>query len=118
MPIQEIEKRILEEAEAEASKIKKEAEEDVQRLERFHAQKKEEVKTEILQNAQKKAEEIRRSCLVPARLKAKKALLEEKQKIIGQIYKEVQKEKKLSAAEISRIREGTEVKAAAILFGA
>ena len=117
MSIQEIENRIIAEAEAEASKIKREAEAKIQQLESVHAQKKEEVKNELMQEAQRKAEEVKKSYLIPARLKARKALLEEKQKILGEIYSEIKKEKKLSAAEISIIREGTEVKAAHILFG-
>ena len=117
MPIQEIENRIIAGAETEASKIKKEAEAKIQQLERMHAQKKEEVKNELMRKAQRKAEEVKKSYLIPARLKARKALLEEKQKILGKIYNEIKKEKKLSAAEISKIREETEVKAAHILFG-
>ena len=116
MSIQEIERRIIAEAEAEASKIKREAEVKIQQLERGHAQKKEEVKNELMREAQRKAEEVKKSYLIPARLKARKALLEEKQKILGEIYNEIKNEKKLSAAEISRIREETEVKAAHILF--
>ena len=118
MSIQEIEKSILEEAEAQASKIKHEAEVKTQQLEKVEAQKKEKVKAEMLREAQRKTEEVKRSYLVPARLKAQKKLLEEKQKILGGIYEEIKKEKKLSAAEISKIREETEVKAAHLLFGA
>lgn len=117
MSIEEIEKRIIAEAEAEASKIRKEAEAKIEQLKVVHAKQKEEIKAEIMREANRKAEEIKRLYLVPARLKAKKAALEEKQKILGEIYREIQKEKKLSAAEISKIREETEVKAAEILFG-
>ncbi|KPJ66424.1 hypothetical protein AMJ44_08405 [candidate division WOR-1 bacterium DG_54_3] len=116
MSIQEIEKRIMAEAAAEASKIKKEAETKIQQLERMHAQKKEEVKNALMREAQRKAEEVKKSYLIPARLKARKVLLEEKQRILGAIYNEIKKERKLSAAEISKIREETEVKAAHILF--
>jgi V/A-type H+-transporting ATPase subunit E len=117
MSIQEIEKRIVQEAEAEAAKIKKEAEEKLRQLEKVHAHKKEEVRARLMREAQHKAEELKKSYLVPARLKARKALLEEKQKILGRIYHEIKREKKLSAAEISKIREESEVKAAHILFG-
>ncbi|MEE8637459.1 MAG: hypothetical protein V3T21_00245 [Candidatus Margulisiibacteriota bacterium] len=118
MSIQEIEKRIIKEAEAEASKIKKDAQEKIQQLEKVHAQKKEEIRAGLTREAQHKAEEVKKSYLVPARLKARKALLEEKQKILGKIYNEIKREKKLSAAEIGKIREESEIKAAHILFGA
>jgi vacuolar-type H+-ATPase subunit E/Vma4 len=118
MTIQEIEKRITEDAEAEASKTRKEAEANLQHFEKAHVQKKEEVRLEIMREAQHKAEDAKRSHLVPARLKARKAILEEKQKILIGIYTEIQKEKNLSAAEIAKVREETEVAAANILFGA
>lgn len=118
MSIQEIEKRITEDAEAEASKIKNEAESDLQRFEKAHAQTKEEAREEIMRESRQKAEDAKRSLLVPARLKARKAILEEKQNILKEIYAEIQKEKDLSAAEMAKIREETEIAAANILFGA
>lgn len=117
MSIQEIEKRIIKEAEAEASKIKKEAEEKIRQLEKVHAQKKEEIRAGLMRKAQRKAEELKKSYLVPARLKARKDLLEEKQRILSNIYNEIKKEKRLSAAEIGKVREESEIKAAHILFG-
>ncbi len=117
MSIQEIEKSIIEEAKDEAFKIEKEAEKSIQQLEKVHQQKKAELEAEISKETMRKAAEVKRSYLVPARLKAKKALLEEKQKIIGKIYHEIKRNKKLSAAEISKIREETEVKAGSVLFG-
>jgi V/A-type H+-transporting ATPase subunit E len=118
MAIAEIEKSITQEARTEASRIKLEAENSIRQLEKFHAEKKEEVKSAVLKEARRRAEEVKRSHIVPARLKAKKALLEEKQRILGKIYTEVKKSKKLSDAGISKLREETEVKAAAKLFGA
>lgn len=117
MSIQEIEKRITEDAEAESSKIIIEAEANLRQLEKIHAQKKEEVRTEIMREARRMAEEAERSLLVPARLKARKAVLEEKQNILRGIYEEIQKEKDLSAAETAKIREESEIPAAKILFG-
>jgi vacuolar-type H+-ATPase subunit E/Vma4 len=117
MSIWEIEKRIMEKAAAEAENMKAECEHSVEQLEKVHAEKKEEVKSEILEGAKRKAEVAERSHLVPARLAARKALLEEKQKVLSGIYKEIKKGKKLSPAEMGRIREQTEVKAAGILFG-
>jgi vacuolar-type H+-ATPase subunit E/Vma4 len=117
MSIWEIEKRILEEAAVEAEKAKSECEHTVLQLEKVHARNKEEIKGELLAAARRKAEEAKRSHLIPARLHARKAILEEKQKILSGIYKEIKKEKKLSVPEIQQIREQTEVKASGVLFG-
>ena len=81
MSIKEIEKRIIKDVEAEAVKIKDEAKSSVQQLEKIHLRKSEEIRAELSAGAKRKAEEVKRSYLVPARLKAKKSLLEEKQKI-------------------------------------
>lgn len=117
MSIQEIEKRILQEAEAEAAKVRKEGKAEIQKLAKFHTEKAQEVKAGLAEEARLKAEEIKRSYLVPARLKARKSVLEEKQKILKGIYDDIQKEKKLSVAELAKLREDSEVKAAQILFG-
>ena len=117
MSITEIEKSILQEARMEASRIKLEAESEIRRLDKFHAEKKEEVKGAILKEAQRRAEEAARSHIVPARLKAKRALLQEKQRLLEKIYAEIKKNKKLNDAEIGKLREESEVKAAAKLFG-
>jgi len=117
MTIREIEKRIIEEAESQSAKIQAEAETSIQQLEKVHAKKKETLKNQILQDSKHKAEALSRSYLVPARLTSKKSILEEKQRILDQIYGEIQKEKKLSKAEINKLREDTEIKAAALLFG-
>lgn len=116
MSIVEIEQRINEQAAAEAGKIKAESERVITELVKMHNLKKEEDRIELLEEARRRAEEVKRSHLVPARLKAKKGLLEEKQKIISGIYREIKKEKKLSESEVARLRDETEVKAAAILF--
>ncbi|MDD5383158.1 MAG: hypothetical protein PHH60_05850 [Candidatus Margulisbacteria bacterium] len=117
MSLLEIEKKIIAEAEAEAAKVKQEAAERIKHLEITHNQKKEALKTEIEKEILLRTEEVKRSYLVPARLKAKKALLEAKQSILSALYSEIQKERKLSTAEINRLREETEVKVAGLLFG-
>jgi vacuolar-type H+-ATPase subunit E/Vma4 len=116
MPIQEIEKRILEEAQAQALKINQETEKKVAQIEAAGLRKMEETKAKILEEARSKAEEVKRHHLVPARLKARKEILEEKQKFLSDLYNEIQREKKLSSAEIAGIREESEVKASMILF--
>ncbi|MFH1347795.1 MAG: hypothetical protein ABIH22_03805 [Candidatus Margulisiibacteriota bacterium] len=117
MSILEIEKKILEDAREEAARIKKESQDAIRQLEKTHTKKRAEIKTDSARQNDTRAEDVKRSIVVPARLEARKALLEEKQNIIGKIYNEIKKEKKLSPAEIAKIREETEVKAAKILFG-
>ena len=116
MSIQEIEKRIIEEAESQALKIKRECEKKIQELEEINQRETEETKAKILEESLQKAQDVKRAHLVPARLKARKAVLEEKQRFLSDIYNEIQREKKLSAAEIKKIREETEVNASQILF--
>ncbi|MBI4896646.1 MAG: hypothetical protein HY832_03820, partial [Candidatus Aenigmarchaeota archaeon] len=98
-------------------KINASAEQEMQNLKQVHASKVAEIQSRHAAETQNKAEELKRSFLVPARLQAKKALLEEKQNIITKIYAEIQKEHKLSNAETARIREESEVKITQILFG-
>ena len=118
MSFAEIEKRILAKAEQEAVKTSQETQVEIKKLAKLHAEEMQEVKAQILKEAKAKAEAEKRSILVPARLDARKALLEEKQNIIGKIYAEIKKEKKLSGPETTKLREQTEIKAAEILFGA
>jgi vacuolar-type H+-ATPase subunit E/Vma4 len=117
MSILEIEKRIIEEAEAEAARLRKGSEAKIRDLGKLHAQKLAEVREQSLRQAQRQAAAVKRSQVVPARLTARKALLAEKQKILSKIYAEIKKVKKLSDAEVGKLREDSEVKAASILFG-
>ncbi|MCX5751743.1 MAG: hypothetical protein NT099_08810 [Candidatus Saganbacteria bacterium] len=117
MSIKEIENRIVEEAEKEAAGIRSAGEKEIQALLKAYASKKETLRQKTKNDREKRTEEIQRSHLVPARLGAKKELLEAKQKLLGQIYAEIQKEKKLSQAEAHQLREATEVKAVQIMFG-
>lgn len=116
MSIQEIEKKIIEQAEAEAAGIRDESNGKVEELAKAHSQAVARLKSEIKRQSQRLAEEIKRSQLVPARLAARKALLEEKQKIMGRLYTEIKTAKKLSAAELNKLREESEVAAASTLF--
>jgi len=117
MGIKEIENKLAEEALAKASEIEQESQAELAKLKKFHEEQKQALKAQILNLAQAQAESISRSILVPARIKAKKALLETKQNIISSIYAEIQKEKKLSPADLENLRERTEIKAAQILYG-
>lgn len=117
MPIQELEKRILDEAQAEAEEIKSLARQETQKRNQVQASKIQDLKNQVQTENQRKAEEIKRLHLVPARLHAKKALLEAKQDVLTRLYAEIQKEHNLSAAETKRLREESEVKVTQILFG-
>jgi V/A-type H+-transporting ATPase subunit E len=116
MSIKEIENRIIEEAQKEAAQIKASGEKELQALLKVYAAKKEELRQKNKEEREKRGEEIQRSHLVPARLKAKKELLEAKQKVLSQIYAEIQKEKRFTSAELNQLREATEVRAVALLF--
>ena len=117
MALQDIEQRIIKEAEAEAAKVRQEAgaKQDLEQADferkaaALRAAKERETRLAV--------EAAERGQLVPARLEAKKALLEKKQKIISNLYKEVAKSKKLSLPEVSKVREASEVKVAQILYG-
>lgn len=117
MSLKEIENRIIKEAELEAAKIKQEADASLKNLEIVHAEKLKEIKIEFDQSLKRKTEEIKRSLLVPCRLKAKNAVLEEKQTILTQLYEDLQKEHRLSRADLDKIREETEIKISSLLFG-
>ncbi|OGC05195.1 hypothetical protein A2276_04570 [candidate division WOR-1 bacterium RIFOXYA12_FULL_43_27] len=116
MGIGEIEKKILEQAGKEAAKIEAEAGEALARLNEAHRKKLEEMKADAAKENRVKIKALAHSVLVPARLSAKRALLEEKQKIMGAIYLEIGEEKKIGRAELNLIREKSEIKAAEILF--
>lgn len=116
MSIQAIEKKILEQAQAEADKIKQDSQTLINELEQVHERDTRELTSKAREHAEQKAAAAKRAILVPARLAARKSLLEAKQKIIGSLYKEIKKEKKLSQAELENLREKSEAQAAAILF--
>lgn len=89
MGIQDIEKRILDEAQGKAKKIKDEGEAGVASILREGKLHSQELQVELLNQAKAKAEERRRSILVPARLEIKRAILTKKQEKIQAIYNEV-----------------------------
>ena len=117
MSIQEIDKRIIAQAETEAAKIGQEGQKKTSQLEKVNAEAIEELKNQIKKEAEQKSEEIKRSYLVPARLSAQKSILEEKQRILSGLYTDIQKEKNLSKADLAGLREKSEVSAAKSLFG-
>ncbi len=116
MSIQDIAKKILEQAQAEADKITKDSQASLAQLNKIQDQKVAELTAKTKRETEQKVAEARRAIMVPARLSAKKAVLEAKQKILGSLYKEIKKDKKLSQADLDKLREQSEVKAAAVLF--
>ncbi len=117
MAIQDIENKIIEEANKRAAEIEAENKKEMEKLNKFHQKEKQALQDKILREAERKAQNAQRSILVPARMTASKTILEEKQKIISQVYDQVQKEKKLAKADLEKLRELTEIKAAQILYG-
>ena len=117
MSIQDIEKSILAKAQAEAKKIDQDSADKLALLEKTQAQKLASLKSRRQQEILHQAASLERSILVPARLNAKKSLLQAKQEILSKLYADIQKEKKLSLPEITQLREETEIKASQIIFG-
>ncbi|OGC25024.1 hypothetical protein A2291_01755 [candidate division WOR-1 bacterium RIFOXYB2_FULL_42_35] len=117
MSINEIEQKILEQAKAEAKKIEQENSAAIKVLEAAQTQKTAVLKQQAKLAAEQKIAAVKMAVLVPARLKAKKNILEEKQAIITRIYAEMGTEKNLTKPEINRLREETEIAVAQVLFG-
>lgn len=116
MGIKEIEEKLLAEAQAKAGEIENASGAELEKLKKSREEQNRGTREKMLDAARMQAESVKRSILVPARIKAKKALLEAKQKILGGIYAEIGKEKYLTPAELEALREKTEIKAAQILF--
>lgn len=92
MPIDDIEKRIISEAESEAGKIRKEASDQTSTILSDAEEKASRLREEILQKAKKSAEEERRKLISPSRIRAKNELLEAKQKLVQQLFDEALEE--------------------------
>jgi vacuolar-type H+-ATPase subunit E/Vma4 len=107
MGLAEIEKRIIFEAEAEAHRIRRSAEELAEEIIAKGRVQAEELRQKILLEAAKKAKEMKESILVPARLEAKKKILEEKRKILEEVLADLPLE----------IKEEKEIEVAKILYG-
>lgn len=107
MGLAEIEKKILKEAEAEAEKISQSAREEALRVENEARQRAEVLRQQIIAEAKIKAEELKKEILVPARLAAKSRLLEEKQKMLEEVFSGLS----------SEIREKKEIEVAKLLYG-
>lgn len=104
MGFADIEKKILDSAQAEAQRILKEAKAQAAELlsqGKLNAQNRYD---ELIKEAHKKAEDLKRSLLTPARLEAKKELLSAKQEILDTVFKgipqKIREEKEIGVAEI------------------
>ena len=103
MGLAEIEKRILEEAESAAEKIRQLAAEEADKLEAAAKVQAQTVRDKILQQAGQKAAEERTAILVPARLLAKRKILEEKHRILDEVFAglapEIREQKEVEVAQ-------------------
>ena len=107
MGIAEIEKEILKEAEAEADKIRRQAKGEASRIEAEAHHKANQLRQKMLAEAELKAEEVKTSILVPARLESKKKLLEEKHRLLESVF----------AGLPEKVREEREAEVIKILYG-
>jgi len=107
MGFAEIEKKILDSARAEAQKILKEAQVKASKIKAEGKLTAQNSYDELIRAAHKKADDIKRSLLTPARLVAKKDLLSVKQEIMDEVFKGIPQ----------KIREEKEIEVAEILYG-
>lgn len=107
MGLEEIKAKIIEEAKIEAEKIKKAADEEASRIEADAGTQADRLSNMILQEAKARAEAERLARLVPSRLAARKKLLEEKHKILNEVF----------AGCSAEIKEAKEIEVAKFLYG-
>ena len=107
MGLAEIEKRIIEESEAEARKIKSRAAEEASRIEEEARAQAGEVHEKVLREARQKAAEEKTAILVPARLAAKAKLLQEKRNLLDEVF----------AGTAPEVRDKKEIEVAKLLYG-
>jgi len=122
MGIEDIEKKILDEAREESSRIRAEGQRKLSGFQKETLARAEALRAQILEEGKLKAEEKKRSILIPARLEAKKAILNQKRKFIDQVFEEVLKEEIVKIdysldAFKRRIKEDLESQITEILFG-
>jgi len=107
MGIAEIKNRILSEAEVKAKKRRQETEKEIKKLLAEAQLKAADLRGKILAEGEKRAEEEKRAILTPVRLQAKKMLLEEKHRLLNEVF----------AGSSPEIREKKEIKVAKFLYG-
>lgn len=107
MGIAEIKKKILDEAQGQARKIRSEAEKEIVRGLAEAKLQADELRGKILNEGVRQAEEVKRAILTPVRLLAKQRLLVEKHHLLDQVFADFSPE----------IREKKEVEVAKFLYG-
>lgn len=107
MGLADIEKKIIEEAEAEARKVKDRTAEEAARIEAAAKKAAEAERRQIMDEARQKAEEEKKTILVPVRLAAKARLLQEKHRILEEVFAGIPPE----------VREKKEIEVAKSLYG-
>lgn len=107
MGIKDIEDKIISEAEAKALEISRESELAVKKIIEEASTKAAAIKDELLARGKKLADEEKLRIIVPARLEAKKKLLEEKRKILEEVL----------SCFPEKEREEKEIEVAKILYG-
>ncbi|OGC13451.1 hypothetical protein A3J90_03655 [candidate division WOR-1 bacterium RIFOXYC2_FULL_37_10] len=104
MSLSDIENKIKQDTKAEADKIIAEAKEQVARIIKEAETKAEKEKNEILSAGEKEAQNLKRALITPAKLAAKKKILEEKRKILEQAFqgksKETREKKEIEVAKV------------------
>lgn len=86
MGLKEIEEKIIAEARAKALAIREDGTKESEKIGAGAAAQAESLRQAILAKARLKGEEERKAIVVPARLLAKQRLLEEKHRLIGQVF--------------------------------
>ena len=107
MGMTEIKEKILEEARAEADRIRILAEAEADRVTREAMAESEKIRSRLLAEAHKTAAEEKLAQIIPARLEAKRLLLEAKQEMLGQVFSGLSTE----------VREANEIEVAKYLYG-
>jgi len=107
MGIKEIEEKIISEAEEKAREINKATDQSVAKVLNEALKKASAIKEEFLARGKKLSEEEIRGIVVPARLEAKKRILEEKRKILDSVLSALpEKEREEKEIEVARILYG------------
>ncbi|MBI5699297.1 hypothetical protein HZC35_03180 [Candidatus Saganbacteria bacterium] len=107
MGIAEIKKKILDEAEEKAARLRAETEKEIGRNLAEAKLQAEELRRKILAEGARQAEEEKRTLLTPVHLLAKQQLLEEKHRLLNLVF----------AGMSAEIREKKEIEVARFLYG-
>jgi V/A-type H+-transporting ATPase subunit E len=107
MGMTEIKEKILEEARAEADRIRQGAEAEAERITREAMAESEKIRALSLTQARQAAAEEKLARIIPARLEAKRLLLETKQQLLAEVFSGLPPE----------VREAREIEVAKHLYG-